>query len=41
MNRITKNNGPEGGICEQFQYLPKLVVYTNSSDLNELYAVQL
>jgi len=37
MNRITKDNSrPEGGICEQFTHLPKLVAYTNSSDMNEL-----
>ena len=35
MNRTTKNNSrPEGSICEQSAYLPKLVVYTNSSDMN-------
>jgi len=33
----TKNNGrPEGCICEQFVYLIKLAVYSNSSDMNEL-----
>jgi len=33
----TKNNGrPEGCICEQFVYLIKLAVYSNSSDINEL-----
>lgn len=41
MSRITKNNGyPEGGICEQFGYLPKLVVCTNNSDMNELSEIQ-
>ncbi|BAI80370.1 hypothetical protein DEFDS_0896 [Deferribacter desulfuricans SSM1] len=29
----------EGCICEQFAYLPKLVVYPNSSDMNELSAI--
>ena len=29
-------NHPERGICEQFAYLPKLAVYPNSSDINEL-----
>ena len=33
----TKNNyRPERGICEQFGYLPKFVVYTNSSGVNLL-----
>jgi len=37
MNRATKiNDRPEGGICEQFGYLPKFVVYTNSSGVNLL-----
>ena len=35
-----KNNvRPEGCICEQFAYLPKFVVYTNNSDMNELSAI--
>jgi len=29
-------NHPKGGICELFAYLPKLAVYPNSSDINEL-----
>ena len=33
------NSRPEGCICEQFAYLPKLVVYPNSSDMNELYDI--
>lgn len=37
MTKETKNNDhPEVCICEQFAYLPKLVVYTNSSYMNEL-----
>ena len=33
----TKNNHPPAGcICEQFGYLPKFVVYTNSSGVNLL-----
>ena len=30
------NNRPEVCICEQFAYLPNLVVYPNGSDMNEL-----
>jgi len=41
MSRTTKNNSPpEGSIYEQFAYLPKLVVYTNSSDMNPLSEIQ-
>jgi hypothetical protein len=37
MIRETIDNGhPEGGICEQFAYLPNLVAYPNTSDMNEL-----
>ena len=37
MIKETKNNGhPEEGIHELFAYLPKLGVYRNSSDMNEL-----
>lgn len=37
MIRETIDNGhPEGGIYEQFAYLPNFVVYPNSSDMNEL-----
>ena len=37
MTKEIRNNGrPEGGIYEQFGYLPKLVVYLNSSDIDKL-----
>ena len=37
MSGTTKINcHPERDICEQFGCLPKLVVYTNSLDVNEL-----
>jgi len=31
----------EGGICEQFVYLPDLAVYRKSSDMNELDDIRL
>ncbi len=42
MTQETKNNcHPEGGIYELFAYLPKLGVYQNSLDMNELYEMSL
>lgn len=41
MSRTIKNNSrPPGGICEQFGYLPKLVVCTNNSGMNELCTIK-
>ncbi len=34
--RIINSNHPEASICEQLVHLPKLVVYPDSSDMNEL-----
>lgn len=31
-----KNRRPEGIICEQFAYLPKLSFYANGSDMKKL-----
>ena len=39
-DRIKKNGCLEGCICELFSYLFNLGVYPNSSDMNELYAMQ-
>ncbi len=37
MTKETKNNGhPEGGIYELLAHTPKLPVYPNISDMNEL-----
>ncbi len=39
IKRKSSSSQPDGCICEQFPYLPKLGVCRNSSDINELYAI--
>lgn len=39
IERTKMYSRPEGCICEQFAYLPNMVVYPTSSDMNELCAM--
>ena len=40
MTKEIKNNShPEGGICELIAYTPKLGLYRNNSDMNELSSI--
>ena len=39
IERGKMHDRPDRDICKQFSYLSKLLVYTNSSGTNELYAI--